>query len=103
MRRILCLLFATIFAASVGCHPEQAPPPPPQPEIRVERAETADGVSLTIKYKNHPYGQNEHPKTVIDTPEKLTNYKRQVQFLLSQLEEAEKRMSVHEQGGEKKP
>lgn len=96
MRRILTfLVVVSAGLALTGC--EAAPrPAPPQPEIRVERSEsTSDGVSITVRYLNHETGNN-YAHTVLNNPEKLQQYKKQVSFLLTQIEDAEKRMTVHE-------
>lgn len=69
----------------------------PQPEIKVERNETTSAVSITVSYINHSNPHNSRVSYVtIDTPEKLNQYRKQAEFLLSQLDEAEKRMKIRE-------
>lgn len=99
MRRILpFLVVVSAGLALTGC--EATPrPAPPQPEIRIERTESAtDGVSLAVRYLYHTSdsASNCQARVVLDSPEKLQQYKKQVMFLLNQIEDAEKRMNVHE-------
>lgn len=95
MRRIVTL--AVLGVCLVGCGPQAERPAPPLPQIKVERAEApGSGVNVTVRFLNHQSGRD-GCYVVLDTPEKLQNYKVQTAFLLSQLEEAEKRMNVNEQ------
>ncbi len=82
----------TVF---VGCGPSEPRPAPPAPEIRVERSESSGrGVTVKVHYSHQDGGSSS--MVTLDSPEKLQEYKKQVSFLLTQLEEAEKRMQVHE-------
>lgn len=97
------LLFAFLSLVLCGCPPQKrlVPPPPPQPEILVVLQEGAEqNVVIEVQYLNHDRNRafDNNPSFVIikDLPT-LKHYKKQATFLLSQLEEAEKRMQVKEQ------
>ena len=95
------LMIAGLLAVLAGCgpaDPNYKPPPPPQPEIRVERIESPAGITVKVEYGHH--SSTSYVK--LDTLQKLQAYRKQVEFLSTQLEEAEKRMAVREQA-EKKP
>jgi hypothetical protein len=98
MRRIvgLVLVFSVLVLASCA---EQPRPQDPDPEIRIERSESSKSATLTVRYFYHrsDSANNCNARIVLDTPEKLQHYKAQTLFLLSQIEEAEKRMKVNEQ------
>ena len=88
-----------------GCSPsnQQPAPPPPEPTVRVERQEDVNGVRLTIWFDNHKrnhLGNNRwgepYATFTLNDKEKLTEYKKQLEFVLAQIEEVEKRMTVHE-------
>lgn len=100
MRIALSLwLLSCVFL--IGCADSQRREPP-QPEIKVERSETASSAYVKVIYENHDTGHRDGTRhVVLDTPEKLRHYKKQVMFLLSQLEETEKRMQVSEQESKK--
>lgn len=94
------LMIAGLIAVVAGCGPADPNSKPPQPEIRVERTEAPTGILVKVEYGHHSGGSNNYVK--LDTLQKLQSYRKQVEFLSAQLEEAEKRMSVREQS-EKKP
>ncbi len=98
---------AAYFALAMmsGCaQPNQQPaPPPPEPTVRVERQEDVNGVKLTIWFDNHNrthHGNGRYSEPfatfTLDDKEKLEKYKKQLEFAISQIEEVEKRMNVHE-------
>jgi len=105
MRKGFLLL---VFLGMLGCEssPPTPPPPPPKPTIRVERQEDVNGVVLIIWYDdhhrdhlgNHNY-TGPYARFCVSNKEELQEYKRQLEFLLSQIEEVEKRMTVHEPEG----
>lgn len=96
MKRFILTVGLCLFLTA-GCGPQGERPAPPLPQIKVERAEApGSGVNVTVRFLNHQSGRD-GCYVVLDTPEKLQNYKVQTAFLLSQLEEAEKRMTVNEQ------
>jgi len=89
----------------VGCNGKPSPPtpPPPKPTIRVERQENVNGVKLIIWYDNHKrdyLGSHQHSEPYasfhVGDEADLREYKKQIEFALSQIEEVEQRMSVHE-------
>ena len=97
------LLLAIVLMVS-GCdkEPKPEPPPPPKPSIRVERQEDVKGVKLVIWYDNHhqeSLGNHRYLPYVsfqIGDEADLREYKKQLEFALSQIEEIEQRMIVHE-------
>lgn len=96
----LALLFIVVGCASKN---QQPVPPPPEPTVRVERQEDVNGVKLTIWFDNHNrdhYGNNRwsepYSSFTLNDKEKLEKYKKQLEFAISQIEEVEKRMNVHE-------
>lgn len=99
MRRILSLvaLLSLVFLTGCPSEPRQKPPPP-QPEIKVERSERTGAVVVTVYYLNHNRQQNcGNSYATVSTLEEIRAYKKQAEFLVSQLDEAEKRMATNEQ------
>jgi hypothetical protein len=94
---LVVLLVMALTVLMPGCGPTQRPAAP-EPEIKVERTETTNGASIIVRYVNHDMDSagNVRARVVLDSPEKLQQYKKQVLFLLNQLDEAEKRSNVHE-------
>lgn len=66
------------------------------PTIEVERLDTSEWTGVTIYYRDHPRSDQEGTYVILSTPEELTRYREEVEFLLSRLEETELRMNVHE-------
>lgn len=84
----LCLMWGIS-----GC--EEKVPPPPPPKIEVESHDTTEWSGITVKYYHHQYGRNGYPAIVIlNSPEEVLQYKKQVEFLLKQLEDAERKMAI---------
>ena len=86
--------FVTAFCliGAEGCNQE---PPLPPPEIQVERTDSLENTGVTVYFNNHMM-QNNRIFVVLPTTEDIAQYRRQVEFLLLRLEEAENRMNVHE-------
>lgn len=95
MKRTL-LLAALSLMAMCGCGPSQ-PAPPPKPEINIEKQMSPTSATLVVRYKNHTRTDS-GTTAKFDNLESLREYKKQVEFLLLQIEEAEKRMVTNEQG-----
>jgi len=95
MRKVLSLLFLALVVAfscaASGCKQERK-----SPVVKVERVERSGTASLKITYENHS-SNNGTPYVDLHGPEEVRAYKQQLQFLLSQIEEAEKRMDQNEQ------
>ena len=82
---VLCMLCIS------GC--EEVIPPPPIPKIEVEAHDTTEQSGVTVKYYDHHTHGN--PTTVtLNSPEEVEEYKKQVEFLLKQLEDAERKMAI---------
>lgn len=96
MKRTL-LLAAMSLMTMCGCGPSQPAPPPPKPEIHIEKQMSPTFATLVVRYKNHNRTDSGTTAT-FDNLESLREYKKQVEFLLAQIEEAEKRMVTNEQG-----
>lgn len=93
MSCVACLFLATTTQQS-GCNGKQAPPPPPT--IEVERVDTTDWAGVTVRYRSHCIDQGGRVWVTLGTPEEVEAYKKQVEFLLSRLDETRTRMNVHE-------
>lgn len=76
-----------LLTCCVGC----PVPGSRQPEIRIERVTTGSRSELTVRYFYHYNDPASHcnSKAILDTPEKLRDYKLQVLALLKQIEEVE--------------
>lgn len=98
---ILTITTLSVLIIIAGCQnvPRGAfSPPPPKPSIFIERGETVTGnASITISYKWHTVREGQNPYVFLNTLEQIQNYKKEVDFLASQLDEVEQRMQVHEQ------
>ena len=92
MRRIL---FVAALLTMVGCN-QPKPKPPPAPSISVEEIDTTEYTGVTVYYKYHSRPQNSAPYVTLNSPEEIQEYRKQVEFLLKRLDEAEGRMNVHE-------
>lgn len=101
----------TIFGLlTIGCadpdRPKVVPPPPPQPKIKVEQYETDATNALSVYYLNHSrevdFQRNfvGNPYVNLNNIEQVRAYKKQVEFLLKSLEDAERKMNTHEDGQE---
>ncbi len=92
---VLCLVVSAGLILSVsGCDPKPVKPP----KIEVEGHDTADWSGITVKYYYHHAtdSRGEPPYVNLYTPEEVAQYKKQVEFLLKQLEDAERKMNIHE-------
>ena len=106
---ILFLFVVSVVAMISGCEPQSrtprpAPPPPPKPVIIVESSDSQQQTAITVYYKSHTQIRNIDgsswglPHVVLDTPEKIQHYRKEVEFLSRSLEEAERKMTIHEDG-----
>lgn len=90
------ITLAILAGMLVGCEDRIFVGPPAT--IAVERAEAATGgVRVIVYYRNHQTSQQEHCFLTLDNVDQIREYRRQAEFLLNQLDEAERRMQVHEQ------
>ena len=80
----------------VGCSDGLNPPP----KIEVEVNDNTENTTVTVFYQHHD-SNNRGCSETLKTPEELKAYREQVEFLLNRLDEAEKRMKVHEPENEK--
>ena len=85
MRRILWLLSLSFLLCCCGCN-EKEPD-----TIEVNSHDTVQWSGLTITFKR---GDFVIGTVDLNTQEELTEYKKQVEFLLEQLEESERKMNV---------
>jgi hypothetical protein len=95
MKKIILALalIGLCLCSTTGCDKKSAAK---QPQVKVERVERNNSSSLKVSYENHSCNNYGH-YTELQSLEQLRAYKTQVQFLLSQIEEAEKRMDQNEQ------
>jgi len=94
MKRIILALFLLgLSGLSGGCTKNS---PTRTAQVKVERIERNNSSSLKVTYENHS-SNNGTPYVELQSQEQLKAYKQQLQFLLSQIEEAEKRMDQNEQ------
>lgn len=66
----------------------------PAPKIVVEGHDTTEWSGITIRYAHHPREKNGTSYMSLNTLEEVAAYKKQVKFLLDQLEDAERKMAV---------
>jgi hypothetical protein len=94
-----------IIAMVSGCEDPNAvkpvPPPPPKPTIVIQASETSQSNSLTVTFLNHQrdfLGNNQYSELYVHLKnvEQIREYKEQAEFLLKSLEEAERKMTIHE-------
>lgn len=94
-------LILVLLVFCIGCKPKpkpNLPPPPPKlPLIQYELIENVDGVEFKITYFFHYNNGENWVNTKLMNLEDVARYKKQVEFLLVQLEEVEKKMALHEQ------
>lgn len=83
---VLCLVWGIS-----GCGDEATPP---RPKIEVEGHDTTEWSGITIRYSHHSSEQYGPAYVNLNTPEEVAAYKKQVKFLLDQLEDAERKMAV---------
>lgn len=100
MRVILCLFITMLM---MGCVEDSNRPAPPPPSISVQRTESPDGVVLKITFEHHirdHHGSNRwsEPYTSFNQHnlEQLAIYKKQLEFVLVEIDEFEKRAKIHE-------
>ncbi len=72
-------------------------PPPQMPTIKVEIFDTSKEVELRVLYVNHFQNEKYYDYAILKTIEDLKAYRKEVDFLVQQLDEVEKRMKTHEQ------
>lgn len=89
MKYMIVLSFLLVLLV-LGC--DTISPPPPA--IEVEINDNTDVTTVTVVYKYH-HGRD-YPAASFETPEEVEAYKKQVEFLLKRLDEAQVRMNVHE-------
>jgi len=80
------LIFFVVVCA--GCEQKKSPP-----TIEVQSHDTVEWSGLTIHYANNDMVGD--VTVTLQTPEEVLAYKKQVEFLLEQLEDAERKMQVH--------
>lgn len=86
-------ILAFTILCFVGCNSS----PPIPPKIEVTGHDTTEFSGITVQYKHHHRGQNNGPAYIeLNSPEEIESYKKQVQFLLNQLEDAQRKMNTHE-------
>lgn len=96
MNRLILVLL--IFC--IGCPkpaPKPTPPPPPAPLIQCDLYENVDGIEIKVNYFYHYNNNKAWVNVDLKNLEEVQKYKKQVEFLLTQLEDFEKRMTIHEQ------
>jgi hypothetical protein len=102
MKLIITQLWIFVLAIPisllVGCSKHRSPepkPPPLKPTIKVEKIEGTESIGLKIRFFYlHKYYDDVWVD--LNSLEDLRDYKREVEFLLNRIEEAERRMEIHE-------
>lgn len=98
-RFILALPMAFIALAIImgcgGCDKKDAPSSEPTLYFRVKTEDSIKGVTVTVNFENLQ-SNNNHRFVVLQNLENLREYKKQIEFMLNRLDEAEKRMLTHE-------
>jgi len=89
------LILIAACLAVAGCKQEPAPPPP-KPSIEVEMTDNTEWTGMTVYFRHHTVGQQTGPYVTLNTPQDIQDYKKQVEFLLKRLDEAETKMNIHE-------
>lgn len=92
------LLLQLSVVAFLGCE-SQNKTPPHHPTIKVEQTETDTMNTVSVYYSHHDRCQfefNEESCVHLNSIEEILAYKKQVEFLLKTLDEAERKMTVHE-------
>lgn len=103
---IVFLTTVSVIAMLGGCGDPPSrptPPPPSMPTIKVEQQETNQNTTLVVIYLNHErdsYGNGRYsePYVKINKLDNLRAYKKEVEFLLSRIDDTEKKMLIHEDG-----
>ena len=72
------------------------PSPPPIPTIAVEEYDSASSTSVTISFHGTYKHDGAPPYVELNNVEEVQAYMQEVEFLLSRLEETERRMNIHE-------
>lgn len=86
---IMCML-GVVF--STGCGAQKGSGPP---TITINEEDSSDWTTVTITYNNHQRDQHGPSYIILETPEELQAYKKEVEFLLDRLDETERRMNIH--------
>ena len=72
----------------------------PQPKIRIDRSETNSYNSVRVSFENHEWDRGEgwigNPHADLNNLKEVQAYKKEVEFLLKELEQAEQKMEIHE-------
>ena len=72
-----------------GCAEVLSPPP----KIEVEGHDTTELSGITVSYE-YNHSRNGSSYVELNSPEEVAAYKKQVQFLLKQLDDAERKMAI---------
>lgn len=103
MKRIF-IVFILVFAC--GCASEKSKEETKKrnaPAVQVTRSDRQDGSTLMIIFSNHNWDGRQYGEfsVTFTNPEDLERYKKEIQFMLLRIEEAERQMSVVEPQTEK--
>jgi hypothetical protein len=92
---LLVIVLALLSPAITGC--DQATTYPP-PTIAVEEFDSAASTSVMVTFYNTFRKDNGHgpPYVQLNNADEVRAYIQEVEFLLSRLEETERRMNIHE-------
>lgn len=63
------------------------------PKIEIEGHDTTEWSGITVRYEYHS-SHNGSSYVELNSPEEVASYKKQVQFLLKQLDDAERKMAI---------
>lgn len=93
--KICITLVLFVIALLAGC--EQVKKVMPKPTIEVQRIETVESTGVSVYFYNFWRDQNgSHFYIRLNNPQEIKEFRETVEFLAAQLDEADKRMGVHE-------
>jgi hypothetical protein len=95
MMSLACGIFLFAVIQQSGCNRPSEPLPPPT--IEVQRTDTTEAAGITVMFRSHSINEQRKCWVTLNSPEEIEQYKKQVEFLLSRLDETLTRMNVHEQ------
>lgn len=80
-----------------GC-PPQSKTEPPRPHFTTERAESTNGIGLVVKFHDLNWSDQYSGRGIkVNNIQELENLRKEINFVLLELEDTEKRMRIHEQ------
>lgn len=96
----------SVVAMMQGCNPQNCTTlvvSPPKPTIRIDQTDTDTRSTIYVYYVDHDKEADQNgyvgkPYVHLSNIEEVLAYKKQAEFLLKALDEAERKMTIHEDG-----